>query len=881
MNSPAGREGAEGAPTDGGSAAGRPGDPAGAQSRTSGPTVPNRQVQILDLPQHRVRRPADLVNLLGSALGVAVVLILSEFAYSTTAGVTQDVQSALAQAVRSLLLVPVTVIEGLLALVLPIVVIVTQVLRRNLRGVAEALVASAAAFGLAALAIVLVQQFAEGTDIARSVTRWRAGEVIITITPTVAALSGLLTAVGTRAQRRVVAISWNLLLFAIGISIITGDGTLVGALVAVLLGRIAGLAMRYGSGVHSSRAYGEQLVNAITSTGVDPLAVVRVGDTTQDTTLQPQTATVPGTQPEQLDLPAVLSTEPSNRITQLPLAASATVATERPGENRVYAVLGHHGARWDAVVLDGDRQVIGLLSSVWSALRLRGLERRAVVSLKQAAERAALMYYAATAAGVNSPKLHGIAEANDSVVLVGQHIGDARTLGAMRDEEITEQVMVNAWEQLVIAHGAGLAHRNLSADTVLVGTVSGEVWLNGWEQGEVAASPLAQRVDLVQLLTCFALATSVSHAMAAASRVLSAEKLAEIAPLLQPVALPSRTRAAARADRTVLTGLREALLGFIPGDVEVEAIRLTRFSARTVVMLTVAVVAIWVVLTTLNFAQVRSVMATADPVWMIAAFALGLISYLGAAIGLMAFCPERLGLWRTTLVQVASSALTLVVPAGMAPAALSVRFMQKNGVRTSLAVATAALQQLTQFVSTVLLVAALALFLRTAGPLQQLPSLVVVITLAVVAAVTASIFLIAPVRTWVLRWVLPTLRQVWPRVVWLLGRPKRLAVGMVGALMVTGGFLAAFMAVLHSIGQDLPLTTLTIVYLTGNTVGSAVPTPGGMGAVELALSAGLRTVGLATAAAASAAILFRVLTFWVRIPLGWLAWRYLQRRNAL
>ena len=43
------------------------------------------------------------------------------------------------------------------------------------------------------------------------------------------------------------------------------------------------------------------------------------------------------------------------------------------------------------VALDGDRQVIGALSRLWRSLRLRGIEGRSFVSLRQAAERAALL----------------------------------------------------------------------------------------------------------------------------------------------------------------------------------------------------------------------------------------------------------------------------------------------------------------------------------------------------------------------------------------------------------------------------------------------------------------------------------------------------------
>ena len=58
-------------------------------------------------------------------------------------------------------------------------------------------------------------------------------------------------------------------------------------------------------------------------------------------------------------------------------------------------------------------------------------------------------------------------------------------------------------------------------------------------------------------------------------------------------------------------------------------------------------------------------------------------------------------------------------------------------------------------------------------------------------------------------------------------------------------------------------------------------TPGGLGAVEAALTAGLTAAGVPGAAAASAVLLFRLLTFWLPIPFGWGALKYLERQQAL
>jgi uncharacterized protein (TIRG00374 family) len=67
----------------------------------------------------------------------------------------------------------------------------------------------------------------------------------------------------------------------------------------------------------------------------------------------------------------------------------------------------------------------------------------------------------------------------------------------------------------------------------------------------------------------------------------------------------------------------------------------------------------------------------------------------------------------------------------------------------------------------------------------------------------------------------------------------------------------------------------------GNAVGAAVPTPGGLGAVELALTTGLTGAGLPYALALSVVLVYRLLTYWLRIPLGYVAMKYLERTGEL
>ena len=108
-----------------------------------------------------------------------------------------------------------------------------------------------------------------------------------------------------------------------------------------------------------------------------------------------------------------------------------------------------------------------------------------------------------------------------------------------------------------------------------------------------------------------------------------------------------------------------------------------------------------------------------------------------------------------------------------------------------------------------------------------------------------------------------------------------LALGLSGNLILTVGFVGAFWSALEAFGQSLPVVDVAILFFLGNAVGAIVPTPGGLGAVEIALTGGLTGAGVPAAVAASVVVIYRLITYWLRIPLGWLAMRYLQKRGEI
>jgi len=102
-----------------------------------------------------------------------------------------------------------------------------------------------------------------------------------------------------------------------------------------------------------------------------------------------------------------------------------------------------------------------------------------------------------------------------------------------------------------------------------------------------------------------------------------------------------------------------------------------------------------------------------------------------------------------------------------------------------------------------------------------------------------------------------------------------------GSTLVTISNLIAFYVSMRAFDTSVPVSTVALVNLAGSALASAAPTPGGLGATEAALIAGLAVVAVRQNVAIPALLLFRLATFWLPILPGWIALTLLQRRGDL
>jgi undecaprenyl-diphosphatase len=111
--------------------------------------------------------------------------------------------------------------------------------------------------------------------------------------------------------------------------------------------------------------------------------------------------------------------------------------------------------------------------------------------------------------------------------------------------------------------------------------------------------------------------------------------------------------------------------------------------------------------------------------------------------------------------------------------------------------------------------------------------------------------------------------------------PVRLALLFGGSALVTLAYIAGLVASVEAFGVSASFVQVGAVYLVASFIAAASPTPGGLGAIEAALIAGLTGIGIPSGPAVSAVLLYRLSTYWLPVPPGWLSWRLLQRMDYL
>lgn len=445
-------------------------------------------------------------------------------------------------------------------------------------------------------------------------------------------------------------------------------------------------------------------------------------------------------------------------------------------------------------------------------------------------------------------------------------------------EQLDDALVEDVLGQVALLHGARIAHHALWPEAVVVDD-KGRSWITSFEVARSAATEEQLAQDVAELLVGLSTRIGAPRTVAAARRVLGEQRLAAALRELQPLALPRRVRAALRGHPEVLGAVRAEIAE--RARVELPPARL-RVSPTTVLGLAVAGGAVYVLLPQIgSFEQLAGALRGAHGGWLTAVFVLGLATAPAAAVSYWGATHRPLPLGRATAVQLASAFTGRLTPAGVGGIGLNMIFLENSGLSRREAVSAATLNVAGGAVAHAILFVAAAgvLGLRTLRGGLEVPTGWPVLAAVLGVLVAAGAVLASPFgRRRLVRPAVETGRTL----LVTLRHPVRATALLGGSAGVTFANALGFVAALEAFGGTQVSVLVAIsVYVGGSAIGSAAPTPGGLGAVEAALVAALTGVGVTSGTAVAAVLTFRLLTFWAPIVPGIATYRLLQHHGVV
>ncbi|WP_236630750.1 lysylphosphatidylglycerol synthase transmembrane domain-containing protein [Bifidobacterium aemilianum] len=801
------------------------------------------QLHIEDRPPRRTRDFGDLIHAVLAVIAALAVIIVALYLRGITSGVESDAHSA-GQALNWIMDLPASMLQQLATIIIVVSVLLHLLINREwLQSAATVIALFGGYLAIWSLSTLLTQL--GNPALLSSMASFTSNQGPTLLPDIYAGVGAFLTVAGPRRTHSTVKWGWNILYGVAVILVVMSWHSVTGVCVSFAVGRVVGMVIRFVIGTRNQGSWGRQIMLALDSIGLDLVSLER--------------RTFEQTESK------VLQADPDDDLIE---------------NSRTYDALDSDGHRYIVSVLDNQTHMAGYLNQLWQWVRLSGVSMRRDRSASMANHHHLAMLLGLANAGLATPNAYGVADSDESSILVFR--AEAAPLACNLDT-LSDRDAKAFMTYLGTAHARGYTHRRITPDT-LVHLPSGQAIIGGWQNGDCASGSANMALDKVQLLVLCASLIGLDRTLPLAQEAWGLHQLLDLAPFVQRAAVPSATRALPAWDKRVLADIRERLKAMAPeeADQSTENVALSRFSLRSFLVLALGIIAAAVIFTQLRPDEVIAALKQAKASSALVCVLFGFLAWVGSAIALGAFLPHDkrhpLPLYCT---QAASGFTAVSMPAGVGPAFVNLQYLRKNGFTTTAATAITSAAWAIQSLMTIILIFVIGIFTGRNSLSGMIPTNTLVIVIGAVVLLLSASMAIAPLRRLITDKYLPMLKAYGRQLLDVLSQPKQLGMGVLGAFILNVATGLGFWAALLAFGyQTNPVETI-FIFLLANTLGSAVPTPGGLGAVEAALTFAFSSVGVPAAVALSATLLYRVSFYWLRIPVGAMAMKWLGRHKLI
>ena len=551
----------------------------------------------------------------------------------------------------------------------------------------------------------------------------------------------------------------------------------------------------------------------------------------------------------------------------------------------LYSARDEEGRPYVVKVLGRDQRDADLLLSAWRAVTVKGLgDSGAIRSPSRAVQREALALSLFESAGASTPEAVAVVTTPDDAAVLAMSGGPGTVLSSLDPVDIPDEALRDVWRQVDRLQNRRLAHRSLNSDNLLVEGDS--VTMVNVRRADLQATDEVLGADVAELLVATALIVGVDRALDTAASQLDESALERAIPLIQGAVFTRPTRA--RLDeldddgKKLLEELRDAGAERV-GIEKVELAPVQRITIGGVVSLVGAGVLVYYVFSLASdWDQIWDAFTRADLIYVIPVLALAMATYFTGALSMLGAVPIELRFGRTTAVMFGQSYLNRFTPANAGGMAMRIRYLQLEGLDGAVAATSIGLTSAASGIAQVLMILIFFIWGGASDRFNdfEFPDIgtIVLIILALGAVATGVLM-----TTWGRRTLTPWLQQIFGKVREMLREiardPRKMSQLLGGAILGKLANITAFYLSAAAFGVDISFPKAGALYMVATTIGSAVPTPGGVGGVDAALTAALLSFGVDNATAAAVVLLFRILTFWLPTVPGYFFLGYCQRHR--
>jgi uncharacterized protein (TIRG00374 family) len=533
-------------------------------------------------------------------------------------------------------------------------------------------------------------------------------------------------------------------------------------------------------------------------------------------------------------------------------------------------------------VLGRDAQDTQRLARRWRLLAYRDPPRSAAVGRLEQVEHEALSILMSGRAGVRVPDVLMAALGSNGDALLVTRQPDAEPLETVAPELVSDELMDELWGQVSRLHAAGIAHGRLNASNVVLGDEGPE--LIGFAAATLGAPQSALDMDVAELLVACCVLVGPERALARAVQGGWTEAVGRALPYLQRAALTPHLRDVARSHDVRLGKLRtaaaEATGRKVPDLVPLRRVRLQ--DVLVTAMIAIAVYLLITQLAEIGFGTIVDELRDADVAWIVLGLVLAQGTFVAQGISLRGAVLTPLPLLPCVVLQSAIKFINLTVPSSAGRIGINIRFLQKMGAPTPEAVAAGAVDDVSETLVQIALVLLTLPFVEIAIKTSDLkfgaPSGRTIITvLLVLALVVAALFALPKVRAK----LLPPIRSALSSL-WAVARDPRKRLELFGGNVLSELLYALTLgAACLAYGVDLTLAQLLLVNTAASAFSGLIPVPGGVGAAEASLTAGLVAMGVDESTAFAIAFTHRLCTYYLPPIWGYFSVRWLGRKGFI